>query len=71
MLPILLLIIEEEMFLTQIWQNKRILLDRQKWNEYYLLIENMLIHVEPISSIQQFTLSQVIVRMISKNSVIP
>lgn len=71
MLPILLLIIKEEMFLTQIWQNKRILLDRQKWNEYYLLIENMLIHVEPISSIQQFTLSQVIVRMISKNSVIP
>lgn len=71
MLPIFLLIIKKGMFLTQIWQNKWILLDRQKWNEYYLLIGNMLIHVEPISSIQQFTLSQVIVRMISKNSVIP
>lgn len=59
------------MFLIQIWQKKWILLDRDKWNEYYLLIENMFIHVEPISSIQQFTLSQVIVRMISKNSVIP
>lgn len=69
MLPIFLLTIEKGKVF--IWQNKWILLDRQKWNEYYLLIGNMLIHVEPISSIQQFTLSQVIVRMISKNSVIP